>query len=185
MNIHPTAVLHPEAKLHPTVKVGAFCVIGQATIGRDVIIDHHCVIDRAELGALTRVRSFVELRDGTVVGTGCYIDSGVKSSGKNCIGDRVVVRFDAILARGCEVGDESFIAPQVMTINLDHQGTQIGGAKIGKRCHVGTAAVLHPGIELCDDVVIGAQALVTRDCTEPGIYVGIPAKLSRHLGQGI
>ncbi len=175
--IHSTAIIHPDAKVHETAVVGAFCVVGAgAELGEGVSVEHHCVIGAAKIGAGTRIRSFVELRDGTVIGEGCYVDSGVKSSGQCTIGDRVTLRYDAIIARGCVVGDDSFVAPQVMTINLDHRGREIGGAKIGKRVHVGTAAVLHPGIVIGDDAVIGACSLVTKGC-EPGkTYVGAPAK---------
>ncbi len=131
------------------------------------------------IGDRTRLRAYVELRAGTRIGERCYIDSGVKMSGDCVIGNDVTVRYDAIIARGCVIGDGTFISPQVMTINLDHKGESLGGAKIGKRCHIGTAAVLHPGIEIADDVVIGAKALVTRSCLIPGIYVGVPARLRK------
>ena len=167
-NTHPSAIVSPDARIHPTVTIGPFCVIGAVKIG-----------------AHTRVQSYVELRDETLIGEHCYIDSGVKSSGHNRIGDHVTIRYDAILARGCTVGDHTFIAPQVMTINLDHYGNEIGGAQIGQSCHIGTAAVLQAGIKLADDVVIGAQALVTRDCDDPGIYIGVPARLREPRGDGI
>jgi acetyltransferase-like isoleucine patch superfamily enzyme len=32
-----------------------------------------------------------------------------------------------------------------------------------------------PGVTIADDVVVGAGAVVTRDCLEPGVYLGIPA----------
>jgi len=34
---------------------------------------------------------------------------------------------------------------------------------------------------ICDHAVIGAGAVVTKDITEPGIYVGNPARLLRRL----
>jgi len=34
-------------------------------------------------------------------------------------------------------------------------------------------------VTVCDDVVIGAGAVVTKDITEPGTYVGNPAKKIR------
>ncbi|MBC7483353.1 MAG: N-acetyltransferase, partial [Rhizobacter sp.] len=50
--------------------------------------------------------------------------------------------------------------------------------KIGNRVSIGSNATLLP-VSICDDVVIGAGAVVTRDITEPGIYAGNPARLLR------
>ncbi len=36
-------------------------------------------------------------------------------------------------------------------------------------------------VTICDRVVVGAGAVVTRDITEPGIYAGNPARLLRAL----
>lgn len=178
--IHPSALVDPEAQLGAGVQIGAFTIVGAgAVLESNVQVKHHCLLGAVKLGTGTRVRSFVEIRNGTDIGQSCYIDSGVKSSGDVIVGNEVTVRYDAILARGVRVGDNSFIAPQVMTINLDHKGNAIGGATIGKRCHIGTAAVLHPGITIVDDVVVGAKALVTKSCEEPGTYIGIPAFLRK------
>ena len=46
--------------------------------------------------------------------------------------------------------------------------------RIGNRVSIGSNATILP-VEICDDVVIGAGAVVTRDITEPGIYAGNPA----------
>jgi acetyltransferase-like isoleucine patch superfamily enzyme len=36
-------------------------------------------------------------------------------------------------------------------------------------------------VTICDRAVIGAGAVVTKNITEPGIYVGNPARLRRPL----
>jgi len=36
-------------------------------------------------------------------------------------------------------------------------------------------------VSICDDVVIGAGSVVTKDITEPGIYAGNPARLIRKV----
>jgi len=146
--------------------------------GRPVDVGAYCVIEkgRVYVGVGTRIRSFVELRAGTSIGAQCYIDSGVKMSGDCWIGDSVTVRYDAIIARGCEIGDETYICPQVMFNNLDSDLQSIGGAKVGKRCFIGTNATIAAGIEIADDVTVGAKALVTKNIVEPGTYIGIPAR---------
>jgi acetyltransferase-like isoleucine patch superfamily enzyme len=45
---------------------------------------------------------------------------------------------------------------------------------------VGTNATILP-VTICDQVVIGAGAVVTKDITVPGIYAGNPARLLRSL----
>ena len=139
-----------------------------------------CVIEEGvEVGVGTEIKNFVELRSGTVIGENCYIDSGVKSSGNNWIGNGVTLRYDTIVARGCDIGDRSYICPQVMFNNVDHTGLQVGGAKIGVDCFIGTNATIGAGITICDNVVIGAKSLVLKDILIPGVYVGIPARRIR------
>jgi acetyltransferase-like isoleucine patch superfamily enzyme len=52
--------------------------------------------------------------------------------------------------------------------------------KLGSHVSVGTNATILPGT-ICDHVVIGAGAVVTKDITVPGIYAGNPARLLRGL----
>jgi acetyltransferase-like isoleucine patch superfamily enzyme len=51
---------------------------------------------------------------------------------------------------------------------------------IGSRVSLGSNATILP-VRICDDVVIGAGAVVTKDITQPGIYAGNPARLLRPL----
>jgi len=122
------------------------------------------------------INNYVELRKGTVIGENCYIDSGVCVTGDAIIGNNVTIRNKCVIARGSKVGDRTFIAPQAMFNNLDTEGTKIGGADIGKDCWIGTNVTFQHGVKICDNVVVGAKALVQHDITESGTYLGIPAK---------
>ena len=51
---------------------------------------------------------------------------------------------------------------------------------LGNRVSIGTNATILP-VTICDEVVIGAGAVVTKDITQAGIYVGNPARLLRSL----
>lgn len=159
------------------------CVVEDNTIINDeVIMDHFCIIgEDCIIGYKTRIRSHVELRKKTIVGADCYVDSGVKSSGLNRIGNRVTLRYDAIIARGCDIGDDSYICPQVMTNNLDHNGQEVGGAKILPGCFIGTNSTIGAGITLAAKTIIGSKAMVTKDIDIAGVYIGVPAKRVRDL----
>jgi acetyltransferase-like isoleucine patch superfamily enzyme len=52
--------------------------------------------------------------------------------------------------------------------------------KIGNKVSIGTNTTILP-VNICDNVVVGAGAVVTKDITKPGIYVGNPARLLRPL----
>ena len=60
----------------------------------------------------------------------------------------------------------------------------LGGSKIGDYCRIGSNATILPNVEICSNVVIGAGAVVTKSITEPGTYVGIPARRYQKIGSG-
>ncbi len=122
------------------------------------------------------IRNFVELRENTIIGKDCYIDSRVSTSGNCVVGDNVTLRYDSILARGCRVGDGTYICPRVMTNNLDTGGSQIGGAHIGANCFIGTNTVFQHGVKIGDNVITGAMSFVNKDIPEGEIWMGSPAK---------
>jgi UDP-2-acetamido-3-amino-2,3-dideoxy-glucuronate N-acetyltransferase len=122
------------------------------------------------------IENFVLLKKGTRIGNNVFVDSYVRSSGSNYIGNNVTLRFGSTIAREVTVEDGVFISPNVMTIYSTHKGEKVPGTVIGAGSHIGTAAVLGPGVKIAPKTVIGAMAYVSKDCKEPGIYVGIPAR---------
>jgi galactoside O-acetyltransferase len=53
-----------------------------------------------------------------------------------------------------------------------HKGRVI----LGRHCIVGASSTILPGIYLRDGVSVGAHSLVTKNCDEWTMYVGVPAK---------
>ncbi|WP_298761906.1 DapH/DapD/GlmU-related protein [uncultured Psychroserpens sp.] len=154
----------------------------KATIGKNVEIGPYCVIeDDVVIGDNTVIKSYVELRKGTVIGKNCLIDSRVSSSGDNWIGDHVIVRYDSILARGLKIGDHSYICPRVMTNNLNTNKEQIGGADIGKNVFIGTNCVIHHGISIGDNCILGALSYVNKNIPNDEVWFGNPAKFQRKV----
>jgi sugar O-acyltransferase (sialic acid O-acetyltransferase NeuD family) len=83
------------------------------------------------------------------------------------IGKSVILNTSSSVDHDCAVGDFSHVSP----------GARLaGGVTLGRRCWVGIGASIIEGIKIADDVVIGAGAAVVEDITEPGVYVGVPAR---------
>jgi len=102
------------------------------------------------------------------------------------VGDRTKIQSHAFLCELVSVGDDCFVGHGVTFINdVFRDGgpaagdrSKWGTTKVGNRVSIGSNATILP-VEICDDVVIGAGAVVTRDITEPGVYAGNPARLLR------
>lgn len=123
-----------------------------------------------------------ELGDGVFVGPFVEIQRNVR------VGARTKVQSHAFICELVTIGDDCFIGHGAAFVNdTFSKGGPARGDKslwrattIGSRVSIGTNATLLP-ICVCDDVVIGAGAVVTRDITEPGVYAGNPARMLRPL----
>ncbi|MEE9440049.1 MAG: NeuD/PglB/VioB family sugar acetyltransferase [Saprospiraceae bacterium] len=83
------------------------------------------------------------------------------------IGKHCQLNLNTTIGHDCTLGDFFTTAP----------ATNISGTcNFGDRVYFGTGAATRQGINICDDVVIGMGAMVVKHITEPGVYVGIPAK---------
>lgn len=153
----------------PTKFIGN-CIDSTFVHGKNLQIGkYNHIHENVRVGDDVVIRSYVELRPGTMIGNGCYIDSGVKTSGGDCcvIGDNVTVRFDAIIARNTIIEDDVFISPQVMFININFRGLEIDEPTIVRKgAKIGTNATVYAGVEIAEGVIIGAGAMVARDCLE-------------------
>ena len=120
----------------------------ECRIGDDVFVGPFVEIQRGVIiGRGTRVQSHAFICELVTVGEECFISHGVKFVN------------DPFTRGGPARGDRSLYRP----------------TRIGNRVSIGTNATLLP-VSVCDDAVIGAGAVVTKDILEPGFYVGNPAR---------
>lgn len=117
------------------------------------------------------------LADSVFVGPFCEIQKGVS------VGPRTKVQSHSFICELVTIGSDCFIGHGVMFINdTFSQGGPAGGdvtkwksTSIGNRVSIGSNATILP-VQICDDVVIGAGSVVTKDIVQPGTYIGNPAK---------
>jgi len=125
---------------------------------------------------------------GCTIGDGCFIGPFVEIQSSAQIGQRCRIQSHAFICELVTIGDDCFISHGAMFINdLFAIGGPAKGrrdlwssTRIGHRVSIGTHATILP-VQICDDVVVGAGAVVTKNIDEPGIYVGNPARLLRPL----
>ena len=108
----------------------------------------------------------VSIGDGSFVNVGCWFEGG----------------------GSVDIGRDVFLGPQVMIITSVHQIDQDGQVArmpspsqvvIGDRCWLGARAVVMPGVKIGAGTIVGAGAVVTKDCEPGAVYVGVPARRVR------
>jgi acetyltransferase-like isoleucine patch superfamily enzyme len=126
---------------------------------------------------------------GCNVGDNVFVGPFVEVQRNVTIGKRTKVQSHAFICELVNIGDDCFIGHGVMFINdLFSTGGPARGnkalwksTKIGNHVSIGSNATILP-VSICDGVVIGAGAVVTRNIDEPGIYTGSPARLVKKFG---
>ena len=125
---------------------------------------------------------------GCRIGDDCFVGPFVEIQRSAVIGARTRVQSHSFICELVTVGEDCFVGHGVMFIN---DTFAIGGpakgrrelwksTRVGSRVSIGSNATIMP-VTICDDVVIGAGAVVTRDILESGIYAGNPARRLRGL----
>ena len=123
---------------------------------------------------------------GARIGNHCFIGPFVEIQKAVVIGDRCKIQSHSFICELVTIGNDSFIGHGVMFINdLFDDGKPAMGNKskwkstnIGSNVSIGSNATILP-VDICNNVVIGAGAVVTKNISEPGIYAGNPAKKIR------
>jgi len=119
-----------------------------------------------------------EIGDNTFIGPFVEIQKDVRV-GRNC-----KVQSHTFICELVEIGENCFIGHGVVFINdlFENGGPAMGDkskwkeTKIGNNVSIGSNSTILP-VCICDNVVIGAGAVVTKNIVEPGVYVGNPARL--------
>jgi sugar O-acyltransferase (sialic acid O-acetyltransferase NeuD family) len=114
----------------------------------------------------TIIHSSVNLDASAQVGAGSILYPGSTIDANVTIGYNNLINLDNTVSHDTVVGCHNFLAPRVAIA---------GFCKIGNQNFIGINATLKDDILVKNNIVIGAGALVLKDLTEEGVYVGSPA----------
>lgn len=118
----------------------------------------------------------------------CFVGPFVEIQKDVTIGNNTKIQSHTFICELVTIGNDCFIGHGVMFINdLFSKGGPAQGdktlwasTKIGNKVSIGSNATILP-VEICDNVVIGAGAVVTKNIETAGVYVGNPAKMIKKL----
>lgn len=144
--------------------------IKNVTFGEHVTVVEPVNIYGCTIGANTFIGPFVEIQKDVTIGNNCKVQS------------------HTFICELVTIGNHCFIGHGVMFVNdlFSNGGPAQGNTtlwkatNIGNHVSIGSNTTLLP-VSICDNVVIGAGSVVTKNITKPGIYVGNPAKFLRDI----
>lgn len=145
-------------------------ITDDVVLGQGVTIVQPVNLYGCKIGDKTFIGPFVEIQKSVTIGNSCRVQSHsficeLVAIGNDCfIGHGVMFINDTFATGGPARGDK----------------TKWMSTQIGNNVSIGSNATIMP-VTICDNAVIGAGAVVTKDITAPGIYAGNPARLLRTL----
>jgi len=137
--------------------------IRDVQFGENVTVVEPVNLYECKIGDNSFIGPFVEIQKGVELGSNCKIQSHsficeLVNIGNNCFIGHGVVFINDVMKTGPADGDRSKWKKTI----------------IGNNVSIGSNATILP-VEICNNVVIGAGAVVTKSVTEPGTYIGNPA----------
>lgn len=151
------------------------------------------VIKDCRVGKGTKIYNFVNLY-GCTIGENCIIGSFVEIQNGVIVGNRVKIESHSILCEGVVIENKVFVGHSVVFINDKYptsvnENGKIKGKKdwkllktiVRRGASIGSNATILGGIEIGEDSMVGAGAVVVKDVPPRSIVVGNPARIIRTL----
>ncbi|WP_378183124.1 acetyltransferase [Aquimarina sp. SS2-1] len=117
-----------------------------------------------------------------IIHSSCWVDptaiigEGVIVYPNSAIDAHVVIKNNVLLNIGCTIAHHTSIASHCF---LSPRVALAGFIIVGEQVILGINCTVIDNITIGQNVKIGAGAVVVRDITEKGTYVGVPAKLNK------
>jgi sugar O-acyltransferase (sialic acid O-acetyltransferase NeuD family) len=113
------------------------------------------------------------IHPGVVIGTDVQIGIGT------ALMAGVVINSSTRIGKGCIINTSSSLDHDNVIENYVHISPGVrtaGSVTIGKGTWLGIGGVVSNNVNICSGCKVGAGAVVVKDITESGIYVGVPVR---------
>ena len=143
--------------------------IRDCNLGESVAIVNPVNLYECTIGPFTQIGPFVEIQKDAIIGARCKIQS------HTFICSKVFIGHYCFIGHGVMFTNDTFANGKP-----DPNPNNWKETFIDSHVTIGSGVTLLP-VSICANVTIGAGAVVTKNITEPGIYIGNPAKLYKKI----
>jgi len=157
--IDVNCVFEGAVKLGDRVRIGPNCVIRDAAIGADTVVNSHCVIEASTIGADCRVGPFARIRPESALADHVHVGNFVEIK-KSQLGDGAKANHLAYVGDST-VGKKVNIGAGVITVNYD--GANKHRTVIGDNAFVGSDCQLIAPVNIGAGATVGAGSTITSD----------------------
>jgi UDP-2-acetamido-3-amino-2,3-dideoxy-glucuronate N-acetyltransferase len=207
------ARIAPHVTIYDGVQLGAGVMLEQgAVLGRPQQLDERSRsprrfgVEATIIGDGCRVGSSTVVVAGARVGRGTYLSDLVLIRETAVLGEEVMIGRVAVVNHNARVGDRTRIQTLVIVgpwtdieedVHVGPRVTFIGDPTMGRRpaeavprgivvrraSRIGTSAIVFQDVEVGEEAVIGAAAMVRSDVPPRTVVVGTPARPLRAVGE--
>jgi UDP-2-acetamido-3-amino-2,3-dideoxy-glucuronate N-acetyltransferase len=146
-------------------------------------------VQSKQIGDGTTIWQFVVVQPNARIGRDCNICAQVFVENDVTIGDRATIKNGVQLWDGVHLDDDVFVGPNVTFTNDKFPRSKRHQQKpcethIGARASIGANATILPDIQIGQNAMVGAGAVVTRSVPANAIVAGNPARIVGYVDAG-
>lgn len=161
------------------VECAGFPVVGKASDIASLSDGAEFIVAIGNAEVRKRIQSRINDSIATLVHPSAVIGRGAKIGRGSVVMAGVVINPYAQIGEGCIINTCASVDHDCIVDDYAHisVGAHLAGSvHVGERAWVGIGATVSNDISICSDCVIGAGAVVVKDISEPGTYIGVPAR---------
>jgi len=199
VEIGPNVVLYDDIALDSGVQLDVGAVVGrparrsrgsrtpdaphgQTVLETGAIVSPYALVSaNVRMGPHSFLGDYSHLREGVRLGADVVVGASGGIGRHVQVGDRTRMQNGCLVGPNSVVEEDCFLGPRVQLLT----GRTMGNARrdtptrLRRGCQIGGGVTILPGLEIGEEAVVGAGAVVVRDVPAGAQVRGVPARLAQ------